>query len=115
MITWFAVLISGVLLNPMDAPMPKLRFAFMSGAGTLIWAVTDENGTFSVDLAPGTYRVRIGPELGEQVTVDESTSKVKLHRRAPAARVRLCRRLMTVKVTSLYRLAPLALSRTQRF
>jgi len=87
MITRFAVLISGVLLNPMDAPMPKLRFAFMSGAGMLIWAMTDENGTFSVNLAPGTYRVRIGPELGEQVTVEESTSKVRLHRRAPAARV----------------------------
>jgi len=80
----FAVLISGVLLNPMDVPMPKYQLAFWSSEGKEIFVTTDEHGKFSVDLAPGTYRVQMGKDgMGESITVDKSTSKLELHRRAP--------------------------------
>ena len=85
----FAVLVSGVLLNHMDMPMPKCHLAFTSSEGKLIEATTDKDGKFSVDLAPGTYGFRIGldgtfdgayldwPEM-EKITVDEKTSELKL-------------------------------------
>jgi hypothetical protein len=92
--TWLSLLISGVLLNPMDAPMPKYHVAFISADGKLIEVITtDKDGKFQVNLAPGTYRVQIGfdgtyrfdPNLekAETITVDKSTSTLKLHQHAP--------------------------------
>jgi hypothetical protein len=72
--TWFAVLISGVLLNPMEVPIPNSHLVFKSASGKVIEVVTDKDGKFQVDLAPGTYRYRT-----ESITVDKSTSKLKLH------------------------------------
>ena len=87
---WLSLLISGVLLNQMDMPMPKYHVAFISANGKLVEVVTtDKDGKFQVDLAPGTYRYRIGlngtyrfdPDLekAETITVDKSTSPLKLH------------------------------------
>ena len=92
--TWLSLLISGVLLNPMDAPMPKYHVAFISAKGKLVEVITtDKDGKFQVDLAPGTYRYRIGLngtyrfdadlENAETITVDKSTSTLKLHQHAP--------------------------------
>jgi carboxypeptidase family protein len=81
----FAVLVSGVLLNQMDAPMPKYHLVFTSSAGKFIEVTTDKDGKFRVDLAPGTYRLQIGFDgtVGS-ITVDKSTSKLKVQRRALA-------------------------------
>jgi hypothetical protein len=79
-----AVLISGVLLDTKDMPMPKYPLAFVSADGKLISVTTDKDGKFRVDLpAPGTYRVQLVLDgTVESITVDKSTSKLKLHRRA---------------------------------
>jgi len=80
----FAVLVSGVLLNSMEVPVPKYQLAFWSSEGKEIAVTTDEHGKFQVDLAPGTYRVQMGADgMGESITVDKSTSKLELHRGAP--------------------------------
>jgi len=79
-----AVLISGVLLNSNDKPLPKSYLALTATDGKLIQVRTDENGKFQVDLAPGTYRYQWG-----LFTVDKNTStlKLKLDRPLPARRV----------------------------
>ena len=88
--TWLSLLITGVLLNQMDMPMSKYHVAFISAKGKLVEVITtDKDGKFQVDLAPGTYRYRIGlngtyrfdPDLekAETITVDKSTSTLKLH------------------------------------
>jgi hypothetical protein len=75
-------------------PMPKYHVAFISAKGKLVEVITtDKDGKFQVDLAPGTYRVQIGfdgtyrfdPDLekAETITVDKSTSTLKLHQHAP--------------------------------
>jgi len=50
--------------------------------GKLIGVLTDKDGKFSVDLAPGIYRFRIGLNLNGiynyWLTVDEKTSNLKL-------------------------------------
>src|SRR5262245_19129150 len=74
---WLAVLISGVLLNPMDVPRPKYYLAFTSSEGKWIEVTTDKDGKFQVDLAPGTYRYWVGLRR-ETITVDETTSELKL-------------------------------------
>src|SRR5262245_61902401 len=92
--TWLSLLITGVLLNQMDMPMPKYHVTFISAKGKLVEVITtDKDGKFQVDLAPGTYRYRIGlngtyrfdPDLekAETITVDKGTSTLKLHQRAP--------------------------------
>ena len=92
--TWLSLLITGVLLNQMDMPMPKYHVAFISAKGKLVEVITtDKDGKFQVDLAPGTYRYRIGlngtyrfdPDLekAETITVDKSTSTLKLRKPLP--------------------------------
>jgi hypothetical protein len=56
-----AVLISGVLLDANDKPMPKYQLVFTDGDLKVIKVMTDENGKFQVDLEPGTYRSQFGP------------------------------------------------------
>jgi hypothetical protein len=82
MTAWLSILISGVLLNHMDAPMPVYHLTFISESGELIEAInTDKDGKFQVDLAPGTYRVLMGfDRTVESITVDKSTSKLRLHK-----------------------------------
>ena len=82
-----AILISGVLLDANDQPLPKYDLVFTSADRKLIKVITDENGKFQVDLAPGTYRTH-GQLLGSGnfilqyqfglVTVDKNTSTLKL-------------------------------------
>jgi hypothetical protein len=79
-----AVLISGVLLDSKDMPMPKYPLAIVSADGKLISVTTDKNGKFRADLAPGTYRVQLVLDgTVESITVDKSISKLKLHRPLP--------------------------------
>jgi hypothetical protein len=73
-----AVLISGVLLDANDQPMPKYQLAFTSADGKLIKAITNKDGKFRVNLAPGTYRFQFG-----LITVDKNTSTLKLHEPPP--------------------------------
>jgi len=83
-----AALISGILLTSADVPVAKYHLSFVASDGLLIGeATTDKDGKFSVTIPPGTYRVLIGAEVGtgELVTVDKSTSKLELHRHAPAS------------------------------
>lgn len=77
------VLISGMLLDSKDVPMPKSHLVFTSNEGKLVEVTTKKDGTFRVKLAPGTYRVLIGTDVGELIIVDKSTSKLKLRQRAP--------------------------------
>ena len=53
-----AILISGTLLSDAkDIPMSRCHFSFLSPDGKRIEAITDKDGKFSVDIAPGTYRL----------------------------------------------------------
>src|SRR5262249_4484098 len=74
-----AVLISGVLLDGKDMPMPNYRFALINAdSWKVIKAETDKDGKFQVDLAPGVYRHDV-----ETIRVDKSTPKMlKLVERA---------------------------------
>jgi len=75
----FAVLISAVLLNQMDMPVPKYHLIFADAHGKVIEVVTDKDGRFQVDLAaPGTYRFQVGLGKTETITVDKDTSGLKL-------------------------------------
>jgi hypothetical protein len=76
MMALLSVLISGVLLNNMDAPMPKYHLAFISADGKLTKTTTDKNGKFRVHLAPGTYRFQWG-----LFTVDKNISTLTLKER----------------------------------
>src|SRR5262245_20192734 len=79
-----AVLISGVLLDSKDLPVSEYHLVFIDANAQLIEvAVTGTDGKFKVDLAPGAYRVQIADKTWESITVDKSTSKLELHRRAP--------------------------------
>ena len=61
MTTLLAILISGVLLDSNDRPMPEYHLVFAATNGKLIGVVTDKDGKFQVDLEPGTYRSQFGP------------------------------------------------------
>jgi hypothetical protein len=80
-----AVLLSGVLLDSKDLPVSEYHLVFIDANAQLIEvAVTGTDGKFKVDLAPGAYRVQVADKTWEPITVDKSTSKLDLHRRAPA-------------------------------
>ncbi len=95
--TWLALLISGVLLNQMDMPMPKYHILFSPGNGgfkLVELLTTDKDGKFSVDLAPGTYRFQIrlnitpytyypGLDEAQTITVDKKTTELKLKLKMP--------------------------------
>src|SRR5262249_39769572 len=73
----FAILISGVLLDANDKPLPKYPLVFFNSAdGKPVKVTTNENGKFQVKLEPGTYRSEFG-----QFTVDKNTSTLKLKER----------------------------------
>jgi hypothetical protein len=78
-----AVLISGVLLDTNDRPMPNYQLVFSDANLNLIKVTTDKDGKFQVNLAPGTYRVQIEGVL-QSVTVDKSTSRLKLQQQQRA-------------------------------
>jgi len=79
-----AVLLSGVLLDSKDLPVSEYHLVFIDANALLIEvAVTGTDGKFKVDHAPGAYRVQIADKTWESVTVDKSTSNLKLHRPAP--------------------------------
>jgi len=74
-----AVLISGVLLDGKDMPIPNHHITFILPANPKgIEVTTDKDGKFQVDLAPGTYRFlsRLGP--AQWITVDTKTTELKL-------------------------------------
>ena len=83
----FAVLISGVLLNAVDVPVPEYHLVFEDANGKLVGVVTDKDGKFQVDADPGTYHPR-EPTLFfsdrierikiEAITVDEKASTLRL-------------------------------------
>src|SRR5215510_11607129 len=77
-----AVLVSGVLLGPMDLPVPAHYVSFTSSSAKVIELVTDKDGKFSVELPPGNYLVKMNPGrfgVGDSIiTVDEKTSPLKL-------------------------------------
>jgi len=77
MTTLLAILISGVLLDSNDRPMPEYHLVFATN-GKLIGVVTDKDGKFQVDLAPGIYLVERG-----LVRVGEGTLKLELKLPAP--------------------------------
>jgi len=71
--TWLAVLISGVLLNNANAPIPNYPLVFTSSDDKLIKTITDKEGKFQVELEPGVYDV-----IGQSITVGNYTSTLKL-------------------------------------
>jgi hypothetical protein len=71
-----AILVSGVLLNTNDKPMPQYQLAFTSADGKVIKVITDKEGKFQVDLEPGTYRYQFG-----LITVGQKTCGVVLKAR----------------------------------
>jgi|RhiMetdeSRZDD1v2_1073273.scaffolds.fasta_scaffold700003_1 hypothetical protein len=74
-----AVLISGVLLDSNDKPLPKHYLAFVLPNDKWLEVVTDKDGKFRVNLAPGTYDYRLGGlNKAGQITVYKSTSTLKL-------------------------------------
>ena len=77
----FAILISGVLLNVTDQPIPNSHFVFVSTQGKRIEVVTDKEGNFRANLVPGTYRVQIADKTWETITVGRNTPKLKLRQR----------------------------------
>jgi hypothetical protein len=80
-----AVLISGVLLDTNDKPMPKYELVFSDANLNLIKVTTDKDGKFQVNLAPGTYRFQIEGDP-QSITVDKSTSRLKLQQQPKRAR-----------------------------
>jgi hypothetical protein len=78
-----AILISGVLLNQADMPLPSYQLVFSDANLKLIKVTTDKDGKFRVDLAPGTYRFQIEGTL-QSITVDKSTSRLKLQQQQRA-------------------------------
>jgi Carboxypeptidase regulatory-like domain len=80
-----AVLISGVLLDTKDMPIPNYQLIFSDANLNLIKVTTDKDGKFQVNLAPGTYRYQIEGSL-QSITVDKSTSRLKLQQQQQRAR-----------------------------
>jgi len=83
MIALLAVLVSGVLLNAMDVPVPDYHLVFTDDNGKLVGVMTDKEGRFQVDLAPGDYRLYVGLDQTDiirvdAITVDQNGSKWKL-------------------------------------
>jgi hypothetical protein len=74
-----AVLISGVLLDTNDQPMPKYELVFTDVNLKLIKVTTDKDGKFQVNLASGTYRYQVEGSP-QSITVDKSTSRLKLQK-----------------------------------
>ena len=71
MTTLLAILVSGVLFSQPGQPMPNYHFVFEDSNGKLTGVVTNKDGRFQVDLAPGTYRTEAG-------TVTVGNNKLKL-------------------------------------
>jgi Carboxypeptidase regulatory-like domain len=78
-----AILVSGVLLDANDQPMPKYELVFTDAKLNLIKVTTDKDGKFRVNLAPGPYRVQIEGSL-QSITVDKGTSRLKLQQQQRA-------------------------------
>jgi hypothetical protein len=69
-----AVLVSGVLLNAMDVPVPEYHLVFVDSNGKLTKVVTDKDGKFQVELiTPETYRLHVGLE---ETSASESPNSV---------------------------------------
>ena len=78
-----AILISGVLLNNADVPVPDYHLVFTDDNGKLVGVVTDKDGRFQVDFDPQTYRLHVGLDQTDvirvdAISVDQKTTTLKL-------------------------------------
>jgi len=101
-----AILVSGVLLNNMDVPMPEYHLVFADDTHfvsadnrKLIGVVTDKDGKFQLDLAPETYRLNLCLDDIDEYNIDvlpvdknTITLKLKVHEIPPGVRPRIVRR-----------------------